>query len=106
MLSWTSPSAFLQSTSVSQREALHVSHALVFTSGALILQLWPRGHPLLICLCWSRVLSFLGSIGTVPVRQLLAGYHPLVDWGTPLPPSLSVKEASLLVLELWPEGQA
>lgn len=97
MLSSTSPSALLQSTRVSQRGALHVSCTLIFTDVA-------QEHALSHLALLASGACIPGFHRTVAVGQFLAGYHP--SSRLVYTPSLSVKEASLLVLELWPKGRA
>ena len=104
------PTAMLQSASIYWRGALHMAGAWFLCLVPWFLQLLPRGHPLIPWLRWSVGFEFWGPWNCGNWRGSFGSdCHPqhttqTEDRGTP--PSISVKEISLLVLELRPEGQA
>lgn len=75
-LSSHSPSATLQSSSVTWKGALHANSALILTPGVPILQLPPGGSPLTVWLWWPRGPAFLGPMGLWQSEGwFLAGCH-------------------------------
>lgn len=77
-------------------------------SGAPVFAAAARGHPLITWLWWLGRVYISGSHETVAIGEMVLGRLPALGYcgvrRQAQPPSLSMKEASLLVLEPWPEG--
>lgn len=100
-MSLSSPSATLQAANVSWRGHLHAHVPLMFMSGTPIFAAAARGM-LLDCMTLVTNGTFIsGSCRTLAIQEMILLRLLPPRRHIEMPRSLCVKEASLLVLELW-----
>lgn len=103
MLSFCSPSAVLQSTSISRRGVLTHIWYPNFVAAA-------QGIPLDLLALVARGACVPWSHRNITIEETVLGRLPspglCTDSRLKHTPGLSMKEAYLLILELWPQGQA